>query len=87
MTDDVALDPIFTRTWKRVDAARRELLESTSRKVAERLESVCDHMSREEFGAFVRRVAEVEIKYGMRRGAALMQPTVTKVRRREQPPI
>jgi len=85
MTDDLATDPIFTRTWKRVEAARRELLASTTRKVAERLECVCDYMNAEEFTAFVRRVAEIEIKYSMRRSAALMRPTETKLRTPAQP--
>ena len=83
MNDDGAEDPIFTRTWKRVEAARRELLDSTRRRVAERLQPVCDFMSREEFHDFVTHVAELEIKYSMRRAAALMRPTVTSERSRE----
>jgi hypothetical protein len=85
MSDDGAPppDPIFTRTWKRVDAARRELLLSTKLKVAERLKGVCDYMAWDEFDAFVTRVAELENKYSMRRSSALLRPTVTSGRTRQ----
>ena len=80
MSEDDVADPIFTRTWKRLEAARRELLLSTKRKVADRLKGVCDYMTWEEFDAFVTRVAELEIKYAMRRTTALLRPTVTNER-------
>jgi hypothetical protein len=56
---------------RRVELVRRELLDRVSARVADRIRSVCTHLSEQEFHDLVTRIAEIEIKYSTRRTADL----------------
>jgi hypothetical protein len=56
---------------RRAESFRRELLERVKARVADRIRSVCTHMSDGEFDALVTRIAQVEIKYSTRRAEDL----------------
>ena len=52
---------------RRIEAVRTDLIERTRAAVAGRIGRVCAHLEPEDFQALVARIAEIEIKYSMRR--------------------
>lgn len=56
---------------RRLEPARTEIVERTRAEVARRIKRVCAHLDEEEFNALVARMADIEIKYAMRREDAL----------------
>jgi len=56
---------------RRIDALRQERLDRTKTEIAARIRRVCDGMSPEEFDALVSDMAEVQIKYSLRRSTDL----------------
>jgi hypothetical protein len=57
---------------RRVESARRHLLDRTRADISDRLRRFCTHMSAEEFEAFVSRAAEIEIKFEVRQREVLL---------------
>jgi hypothetical protein len=57
---------------RRVDPARAALLLRTKSSIANRLQRSCRHFAPDEFDALVERMAQLEIKYSMRRGELAM---------------
>lgn len=52
---------------RRSEANRAEILRRTKNEIAERLRYVCEQFDPQEFDALLSRIAEVHIKYTMRR--------------------
>lgn len=57
---------------RRIESARRQLLERTRADISARLRRVCTDMSQEQFEALVSRAAEIEIKYEVRQREVLI---------------
>ena len=60
---------------RRIDALRQERLERTKSEIAARIRRVCDGMSPEEFDLLVSHMAEVQIKYTLRRSTDMFPDT------------
>jgi hypothetical protein len=56
---------------RRIDALRQERLDRTKSEIAARIQRVCGAMSPEEFDVLVSHMAEVQIKYSLRRSTDL----------------
>ena len=56
---------------RRIDALRQERIERTKSEIAARIRRICDGMSPAEFDALVSDMAEVQIKYSLRRSTDL----------------
>ena len=60
--------PVLNR---RLDALREERLNKAKTEIAERIRGVCTDMSPEDFDTLVTHMAEVQIKYSLRRSSDL----------------
>lgn len=56
---------------RRIEQLRQERLERAKSEIAERIRNVCDGMSAEQFDELVTHMAEVQIKYTLRRSSDL----------------
>ena len=63
-----ALNP-FNVLNRRIETLRQERLNRTKAEIAERIRCVCREMSAEEFDLLVLHMAEVQIKYTLRRSS------------------
>ena len=56
---------------RRQEEVRRARLDRKKADVSRRLRRFCPHMSEDEFNAFAERVAEIDLKYALRRQEAV----------------
>jgi hypothetical protein len=66
---------------RRRQETREERLQRTKRSIAERLAPVCHQMPREEFDALVAHMAELQIRYALRRSEDLFPEMAAEWRR------
>lgn len=59
---------------RRLEEARQARLDRAKGEIAARVACVCGHLSPEEFDALVTRMAEVQIKFTMRRSLDMFPP-------------
>jgi hypothetical protein len=69
-------EPRDVRYERRREPTRTEIIDREKEAIAERLIRVCHELPRHEFEALVARMAEIEIKYRLRR--AMHHPSLTE---------
>ena len=62
--------PPHAHSERRTEPSRSEILDREKRAIAQRLACVCQTLPTDEFEALITRIAEIEIKYRLRRTLA-----------------